>query len=88
MISFADWLLLAAAGPRSTNLSQHGLWLASLAEWLPPAAVGLTFTLLGALKLFGWYRGIVGGHDKPFQGSSGAGRPPRPGVSPQLPLPR
>ena len=40
--------------------------MASLAEWLPPAAVGLTFTLVGALKLFGWYRGIVGGHDKPL----------------------
>jgi hypothetical protein len=40
--------------------------MASLAEWLPPAVVGLTFTLLGTLKLFGWYRGIVGGHDKPL----------------------
>jgi hypothetical protein len=66
MIPLTDWLLLAMAGLFSTSLRQDGLWLASLAEWLPPAAVGLTFTLLGALKLFGWYRGILGGHDKPF----------------------
>jgi hypothetical protein len=35
-------------------------------DWLPPAAVGLTFTLLGGIKLWGLKRGIVGGADKPF----------------------
>jgi hypothetical protein len=38
----------------------------SLADWLPPALVGTTFTLLGALKLYGFVRGVVGGADKPF----------------------
>lgn len=31
-----------------------------------PAIVGLTFTLLGVLKLVGVYRGVTGGADKPF----------------------
>jgi hypothetical protein len=34
--------------------------------WLPPALVGTTFTLMGSLKLYGLFRGIVGGADKPF----------------------
>ena len=38
----------------------------SIADWLPPAVVGVTFTLLGSLKLYGLARGIVGGADKPF----------------------
>jgi hypothetical protein len=37
-----------------------------LADWLPPAVVGVTFTLLGSLKLYGLSRGVVGGADKPF----------------------
>jgi hypothetical protein len=37
-----------------------------LANWGIPAFVGLTFTLLGLLKLVGLYRGVVGGADKPF----------------------
>jgi hypothetical protein len=36
-----------------------------LVECLPPAVVGLSLTLMGALKLYGFCRGIVGGHDKP-----------------------
>jgi hypothetical protein len=36
-----------------------------LSDRLPPAAVGVTFTLLGSLKLWGLTRGIVGGADKP-----------------------
>ena len=35
-------------------------------DWLPPATVGLTFTILGSIKLWGLNRGIVGGADKPF----------------------
>jgi hypothetical protein len=38
----------------------------SLADWLPPAVVGATFTLIGSLKLYGLARGIVGGADKTF----------------------
>lgn len=38
----------------------------SIVEWLPLAVVGVTFTLLGVLKLYGFARGIVGGHDKPI----------------------
>jgi hypothetical protein len=36
-----------------------------LADWLPPSAVGVTFTLLGALKIYGYTRGIIGGGGKP-----------------------
>ncbi len=36
-----------------------------LSEWLPPASVGLTFTTLGSLKVYGLSRCIVGGGDKP-----------------------
>ena len=35
-------------------------------DWLPLATVGLTFTILGSIKLWGLKRGIVGGADKPF----------------------
>ena len=37
----------------------------SFAEWIPPALVGLTFTLIGSLKLYGLSKGVVGGADKP-----------------------
>jgi hypothetical protein len=40
--------------------------MTSLTAWLPPAVVGLTFTLMGSLKLYGLSRGVVGGADKPF----------------------
>ena len=36
-----------------------------LSDWLPPASVGVTFTVLGALKVYGFSRGIVGGSCKP-----------------------
>jgi hypothetical protein len=36
-----------------------------LADWLPPALTGLTFTILASLKLYGLKRGIVGSRDKP-----------------------
>jgi hypothetical protein len=35
------------------------------AEWFPLALVGVTFTALGSFKLYGFWRGIVGGHEKP-----------------------
>jgi hypothetical protein len=35
-------------------------------DWFPPAAVGLMFTILGSLKLWGLKQGIVGGAGKPF----------------------
>jgi hypothetical protein len=36
------------------------------ADWLPPAVVGVTLTLLGSFKLYGLWKGVVGGADKPF----------------------
>jgi hypothetical protein len=38
----------------------------SWTEWLPPAVVGVLFTTLGALKLYGLARGYVGGRDRPL----------------------
>ena len=38
----------------------------TFADWFPLATVGLTFTILGSLKLWGLKQGIVGGSDKPF----------------------
>ena len=38
----------------------------AFADWFPLAMVGLTFTLLGSIKLWGLKRGIVGGADKPI----------------------
>jgi hypothetical protein len=35
-------------------------------DWFIPALLGVTFTLLGLLKLYGLSQGIVGGHDKPL----------------------
>jgi hypothetical protein len=35
-------------------------------DWFIPAVLGVTFTLLGALKLYGLCTGVVGGPDKPF----------------------
>jgi hypothetical protein len=37
----------------------------SFVDWLVPALVGTTFTLVGSLKLYGLSRGIVGGADQP-----------------------
>ena len=39
--------------------------MAEFANWFPPLMVGLTFTVMGGLKLYGVVRGIVGGRDKP-----------------------
>jgi hypothetical protein len=38
----------------------------SIGDWLPPLVVGMTFTLLGAAKMYGALRGIEGGCDKTF----------------------
>jgi hypothetical protein len=35
-------------------------------DWFPLALLGVTYTLLGCLKFYGFVRGIVGGRDKPF----------------------
>ena len=37
----------------------------TFSNWFPLATVGLTFTILGSLKLWGLNRGIVGGTVKP-----------------------
>ena len=34
-------------------------------DWFPFVIVGLTFTIFGSLKLYGVFRGIEGGRDKP-----------------------
>ena len=39
---------------------------ADFASWFPPALVGTTFILLGCLKLYGFFRGVQGGRDKPL----------------------
>ena len=36
-----------------------------MADWLPSAAVGSAFTVVGLLKVYGLFRGIVGGGHKP-----------------------
>ena len=38
----------------------------SFTYWLIPAIIGVQFTLLGSLKLYGLAKGVVGGADKPF----------------------
>lgn len=40
--------------------------MTGLADWFVPAFIGLTFTLVGTLKLYGLSKGVVGGADKPF----------------------
>jgi hypothetical protein len=42
------------------------LALADIVAWLIPALIGVQFTLLGSLKLYGLMRGVVGGAEKPF----------------------
>jgi hypothetical protein len=37
----------------------------TFSDWFPLATVGLTFTILGSLKLWGLNRGIVGGAGTP-----------------------
>jgi hypothetical protein len=37
-----------------------------LVDWLVPSVIGVTFTLMGSLKLYGLHKGIVGGHDQPL----------------------
>jgi len=38
----------------------------AFSDWFPVVTVGLTFTLLGSLKLWGLKQGIVDGADKPI----------------------
>jgi len=46
-------------------LALESVPMIDFADWFPLATVGLTFTLLGSLKLCGLNRGIVGGAGKP-----------------------
>ena len=39
--------------------------MSALSDWIPFAAVGVTFTTLGLLKVYGFKKGIVGGGGKP-----------------------
>ena len=47
------------------RLKAVGMMMLPFADWFPPAFVGATFTALGAIKVYGLRRGIVGGRDKP-----------------------
>ena len=47
---------------RSRRRTRHML---TFSDWFPQATVGLTFTIVGSLKLWGLNRGIVGGAGKP-----------------------
>jgi hypothetical protein len=38
----------------------------SFINWFIPAFIGVQFTVIGLLKLYGLRKGIVGGADKPF----------------------
>ena len=38
----------------------------ALADWLPQSAVGITFTVLGLVKIHGWKHGVIGGGGKPL----------------------
>ena len=40
--------------------------MTSFTDWFIPALLGVTFTGIGALKLYGLCTGVVGGRDKPF----------------------
>jgi hypothetical protein len=46
--------------------STEGTAMISFINWFIPAFIGVQFTLLGCLKLYGLSRGVVGGADKPF----------------------
>jgi hypothetical protein len=35
-------------------------------DWFMPGVVGVFFSVLGGLKLYGFFRGIEGGADKPL----------------------
>lgn len=37
-----------------------------VADWFVPDLIGVTFTLIGSLKLYGLSKGVVGGANKPF----------------------
>jgi hypothetical protein len=37
-----------------------------LIDWFIPAFIGLSFTVVGGLKLYGLLTGIVGGAEKPL----------------------
>ena len=47
------------------DLEQELRIMITCTDWLPLALVGLTFTLLGCVNLWGLNRGSVGGADKP-----------------------
>ena len=38
----------------------------SFTDWFIPALIGVQFTLIGSLKLYGLWTGVVGGADKPL----------------------
>ncbi len=47
------------------SISTKATSMLTFSDWFPQATVGLTFTLLGSIKLWGLKKGIVDGADKP-----------------------
>jgi hypothetical protein len=41
-------------------------WFIPFINWFIPALLGMWFMFFGSLKLYGFFRGVVGGADKPF----------------------
>jgi hypothetical protein len=52
--------------PASSASQQKDAAMISFTDWIVPAWVGATFTLMGGLKLHGLSRGVVGGANTPF----------------------
>jgi hypothetical protein len=70
---------LDGRGRKEDRISPHGTPIPSarsgkggsqamsyLTDWLIAGTIGVMFTLLGSLKLYGYFKGTVGGHDKPL----------------------
>ena len=59
----------ALPGPEETfnprTLALESDRMLAFSDWFPLATAGLTFTILGGVKLWGFHRSIVGGAGKP-----------------------
>jgi hypothetical protein len=66
MVSYAKLLPFAGLKRNRVAMGLERCLMLPFADWFPLALAGVTFTTLGALKLYGLRRGIVGGRDRPF----------------------
>jgi hypothetical protein len=60
----ASRCLVASLAPHRHKT--EGIGMTSFIDWFIPALLGVYFILLGSLKLYGLWKGVVGGADKPF----------------------